>query len=475
MNDWLDAEAHADRALDCYERGLWAEAETELRKALALSPDRPEWHFNLGLTLEAAGRDEEALVHYERAAELMEDETDALLAAGMIANRLGRYQLGIQHFSRALKLDPRCEQALWGTMESQLGLSNHEDVETTYYLSQQSLEQPSARCLATMGESLLQRGQHERAGWCFREAIRLDPNLPRVRARLGEVYAATDQPQRAVQLYLRELRDDPGSIDTLLDYGCLLAELDRHHEAAEKFRRVLELEPANVDAHYELGRLAMRTLRYEQAKFEFELVLKLDTEYPAIRLALSEALVKIGKFEEARGHLREELGQVRSRLADRNSTDDLEMLGRLLLQAGLPADAAAVLDLAGNEEPADAELLRQLALARYQSGDRSGGAAASRRVLRLDPSCVVSMHNLALSALEQRRVRVAAGWVNRGLASGRRDEGLRRLRVRIYLLWAWQLSGRLTRYTSRRAKRFYRWSRMAVRKLTNRRAPTPPV
>ncbi len=470
MNDWMDAESHADRALECYERGLWAEAEAELRKALALNPDRAEWHFNLGLTLEAAGRDEEAIVHYERAADLMEDETDGIIAAGMIANRLGRFEHAIELFSRALKLDPRCEQALWGTMESYLGLGNHEEVETTYYLAQHSIEHHSARCLATMGESLLQRGQHERAGWCFREAIRIDPNLPRVRARLGEVYAATDQPQRAVQLYLRELRDDPGSIETLLDYGCLLAELDRHHESAEKFRRVLELEPGNVDAHYELGRLAMRTLRYEQAKFEFELVLKLDAEYPAIRLALSEALVKLGKLDEARVHLREELGQVRARISDQRSGDDLELLGRLLLAAELPADAASVLEHAVKDDPKDVELLRQLALARFQAGDRAGGAAASRRVLRIDPTCYVSMHNLALSAYEQKRVRVAAAWVNRGLALGRRDEGLRRLRVRIYILSAWQFTGRASRRAAQWTRRMYRWSRMAIRKLTTRRA-----
>jgi len=469
MSEWMDAEAHADRALECYERGLWAEAEAELRKALALNPDRPEWHFNLGLTLEAAGRDEDALVHYERAAELLEDETDPLLAAGMVANRINRFDRAIEHFNAALRLDPRSEQALWGIMESQLSRGEHEEVETTYYLAQQSLEHPSARCLATMGESLLQRGLHDRAGWCFREAIRLDPNLPRVRARLGEVYAATDQPQRAVQLYLRELRDDPGSIDTLLDYGCLLAELDRPHEAAEKFRRVLELEPANVDAHYELGRLAVRTFRFEQSVFEFELVLKLDAEYPAIRLALAESLIKLNRFEEARKHLREELGQLKTQPAEQRNPDDLETLGELLLAAQLPSDAAGVLELALRENTRNVETLRRLALARYQSGDRAGGAAASRRVLRLDPACVVSMHNLALSALQQKRVRVAAEWVRRGLALGKRDEGLRRLRVRIYLLWGWQSLAKNTRRSRAYLRAAARWTRSISHSLITRR------
>ncbi len=51
MSSWFDAEDHADRALEMYERGRWAEAEAELRKAISLNPEQPEWHFNLGLTL----------------------------------------------------------------------------------------------------------------------------------------------------------------------------------------------------------------------------------------------------------------------------------------------------------------------------------------------------------------------------------------------------------------------------------------
>ena len=52
MNSWQDAEQHADRALEMFERERWAEAEIELRKALEIDPDQGDWHFNLGLTLE---------------------------------------------------------------------------------------------------------------------------------------------------------------------------------------------------------------------------------------------------------------------------------------------------------------------------------------------------------------------------------------------------------------------------------------
>ena len=57
MSSWQDAEQHADRALDMFERGRWSEAENELRQALEIAPDQGDWHFNLGLTLERVGRD----------------------------------------------------------------------------------------------------------------------------------------------------------------------------------------------------------------------------------------------------------------------------------------------------------------------------------------------------------------------------------------------------------------------------------
>ena len=89
MRNWQDAEQHADRALDLFERGRWSEAETELRKALDIDPDQGDWHFNLGLTLERCGRDAEALSSYEQASRLLPEAVAPQLAAGSVCLRLG--------------------------------------------------------------------------------------------------------------------------------------------------------------------------------------------------------------------------------------------------------------------------------------------------------------------------------------------------------------------------------------------------
>ncbi|TVQ58389.1 MAG: tetratricopeptide repeat protein, partial [Phycisphaerales bacterium] len=294
MSDWMDAESHADRAFEMYERGMWAEAESELRKALSLNPHQADWHFNLGLTLEAAGRDFDALASYERAIGLADEFPEPLIAAAVVAMRVGRVESAVDWLRRAIELDGTIEAAHAHLIEAQVRLGQHEEAETSFYIAQYALPEPSALCYAAVAEALLQREQYERGGWCLREAMRINPTLPRLRARLGNVYAALGDSRRALHLYLRDLRDDPGNVDTLLDYGELLMEFNRHGEAAEKFRRVLELEPANVDAHFRLGQIASRTKRFERAMVEFELVLKLDPNYPRIRLALAEVLIARG-------------------------------------------------------------------------------------------------------------------------------------------------------------------------------------
>lgn len=435
MSDWLEAEGHADRAQEMFERGRWAEAEAELRKALALNPDQAEWHFNLGLTLEAAGRDTEALAAYTRAAELMPEVPDPLIAAGAACSRLNRFEDALTWLDQALEIELKIEAAYATKIECLTQLGEHDEAETTFYLSQQALDEPSAHCLVAVAESLIIRRKFEHASWCLREAIRHDPTIPRVRARLASVAAATGQHQRAVHLYLRDLRDDPGNIDTLLDYGELLMDLGRLPEAAEKFRRVLELEPANVDAHYRLGHIAMRSRRYEQAHLEFELVIKLDASFPFIRLPLAEALLRRNMPTDARRYLCEAFEQFTDEDSLPMTEDEVTSFGVLLLEADMPEQAIHVLEKTIDVHGDSALRLRKLALAKFRTGDREGGTAISRRVLRIDHDCIVSIHNLALAALEKGQIRLAQGWIARGLRIDRHDEDLRRLRVRAWFAW----------------------------------------
>ncbi len=428
MTNWQDAEQHADRALDLFERGRWSEAETELRKALDLDPDQGDWHFNLGLTLERCGRDAEALSSYEQASRLLPEAVGPQLAAGSACLRLARFKDAIDWLEYVLTQDQACETAWAMLIDARTSLDDHDGAETTFYLAQDALEETSAIVLVSMCESLLIRELWDRAAWCAREAMKLDQDVQGGRIRLASALIAKGEGQQASQLLLRELRQDPGNIQALLLHADLLVETGRHQEAMMKLHRILEMEPANVQAHVRAGAIAMEDQRWEESFIAWGLVRRLDPSHPTASLYLAKTLLAMGRNETARPILQERL----DRMGDSESRESKLEMATLLLQAGEPAMAVPLLDELAKDR-SDTEQLRLLAVALFASDQRDEGAAVSRRVLRLQPDCIASMHNLALAAFSSNRYKSAWGWVQKGLKVDANDEELRRLRSR--LIW----------------------------------------
>lgn len=431
MNDWFDAEQHVERAHELYEAGRWDEAETELREALALNPYRAEWHFNLGLTLEAAGRWEHAIRAFRDAHALEPRDYQTTLLIGVNSLRVDQPTQAIEWLTHAQANDTTRADPFVYRIEAYARLNDHEQAELMFYRALQ-LDGDHALAYANMAESLIDRGLYDRAVYCLREAASLDPTLARIHARLGQAYAETGRYERARQLFLRELRDNPGDVDTLLDLGCLLVQMNRLAEAGEKMRRVLELDSDCVDAHYYLSDLAVRQQRWKDAIAGYRLVLRLDPNYPEVRRRLARLLIDEDEVGQARRLLRAELLDWRRSPANL-LPDDLDDLGRLLLDVRLPKEAARVFAVLTDKRPQDASAWHHLGLAMLQTGDRAIGVAACKRAIRIDANHVSALHNLALAHLQDRKWSRARSYVKRALRVTPDDPALKRLRLTLKL------------------------------------------
>lgn len=433
MSNWQEAEQHADRALDMYERERWSEAESELRKALDIDPDQGDWHFNLGLTLERIGRDEEALSSYEQASRIIAESVDPQLAAGSTCLRLSRFDDAIQWFERVIALQASLESAWAMLIDAHAMLDNHDAAETTFYMAQDALKEPSAHVLIAMSGSLLSRSLFDRAVWCAREALKIDATVFGGRLRLASALVATGQGQQASQMLLQELREDPGNVQALLLHADVLAESGKTNEALMKLHRVLELEPANVDAHIRAGNFAMEEERWEEAFIAWGLVRRLSPSHPTACLHVAQALLAMNRPTAASPLLQEYVGKM-----DESATPQERILiSELLLTSNEPALAITLLEplqsTISDDEVLKVKSLRLFAVSLFADGRVDDGSVVSRRVLRYDPNCIASIHNLALAAVKQKHYRVAWGWVRRGLSVDPIDNDIRRLRSR--LVW----------------------------------------
>jgi len=438
LNDWVDAEQHVERAHEAYEQGRWDVAESELRHALSLNPYQAEWHFNLGLTLDAAGRHAEAARAFVDAHELRPEDGQTALLAGVNLVRSDRAKEALPWLELAAEREPDSTAPYVHRIDAYSDLGDHEQAELMFYLGQQ-INPEDGELYAAMGENLLRREEYERAVWCLREAIRLAPDLPRIQARLAEAYAKTGRQERARQLYMRELRQDPGDIDTLLDLGELLVDMSRFEEAGEKFRRVLELEPDNQDAHAALGDLAIRRGQIDEAIVQYDVVLRLDKGFPEARRRLADLLLQRGPdddLDRARELLREELAEEHAE-PEKFRPEDLDDLGQLLLDADMAHEAARVFRrLVDTREQAgtpDHLAHHHLSVALFETGDFEAGMAEAREALRLQPRFVPAMHNIAYAHLKQHQWMRARYWVRQAIRLAPDDASLRRLRFKLRL------------------------------------------
>lgn len=430
MNDWSEAEQRVERAHEFFELGRWDDAESELRTALSLNPYQPEWHFNLGLTLDAAGRFEKAAQAFDDAFELDQTNEQAPLMSAAALLRAGDAETALDRLGRSLAIDPDLVDAWAYRIDAFAALGRHDEAEEAFYQGQQ-LDADSAVLYASMAESLLDRGLNDKAVWCLREAARLDPSLPRIEARLASAYTQTGRHERARQLFLRELRRDPGDIDTLLDLGDLLFDMNRLAEAREKYSRVLEIEPDNADAHAALGELFAHSGASEEAITEFDLVVRIDPADSGSSRRLAGLLLDRGNDEDlvrARRLIESQLRRLRVE-PDALSPDALQELGCLLLDAGRAGDATRVFAALVERTPGDALAWHRVSVAHFETGKVEEGLAAARRALRLNPRSVAVMHNLAVAHIRSGQIARARYWIRQALSVDPDDQPIRRLRA----------------------------------------------
>ncbi len=104
-------------------------------------------------------------------------------------------------------------------------------------------------------------------------------------------------------------RDEPGATDPesayeLLERGRALAARRHHAQAAVVLARADRLEPGHGSILEPLGRAYFMSGQVERARETFEALLVVDPSSHYGHYALGRALVRLGRVDEARTHLR---------------------------------------------------------------------------------------------------------------------------------------------------------------------------
>jgi len=446
MNDWVNAEQHAERARTFFQNGEWDKALAELSRAIELNPEQGEWHFGMGLTLDALSRFTEAIASYEQALHLRGDDPEVMMHIAIDSIHLGHFDVAVQWLERCNELNPQFEPGYCYRIAAFAQLGDHERAEEMFYLARQ-IQDECPHCYDHLAHSLEARGLSDKAIWCWQQTLRLAPDHADVRASLGRAHVRKGQLERAGVYFEQQLAHHPDDLGTRLHLGRLQMNTDRWSEAGRTFRSILDVNPLHVESHSALSEIAMHSGHIEEVISQCQLTAQLDPDYPGIHHRWALALLLRGQFDRACSTLSLELDK-----PDHSPKQAID-ISRTLMDIGMMPQAIALLgrviqevdferqhDIThplahvGHGEDASQTLATMLVHRGYAylvTGCREAGIADCRRALKLVPGNALTLHNLAMAYLEGGQLKRAASFHRKAAALRPKDAMIRRMKMRI--------------------------------------------
>jgi tetratricopeptide (TPR) repeat protein/serine/threonine protein kinase len=312
--------------------------------AVALRPESPGAHLNLGLALQNKGRLDEAIAEYREAIRIKKDYAAAHGNLGTALSGKRKLAEADAEFREAVRLRPN-----------------------------------EPRAHMNLGNNLHEQGKLTEAEAELRLALRLRPDYVTARYSLGRALVHQRKHAEAEVEYREVLRLRAGWPDAHLELGIALFEQRKYAEAAAQYWDALRLKPDFPEAHYNLGNALLHLRKVAEAEAAFRQALRLRPGFPEAYFNLGLALQYQGKPAEAEAKYREALrlrpGWPRA----------LAQLGITLFEQGKDAEAEAQSRDALRLRPDMSEAHNNLGNALRHQGKLGEAEAEYREAIRLAP------------------------------------------------------------------------------------------
>lgn len=210
-----DLEALLGQAL--VHEGSLDEGRIHLEQALKHAPDHHEAHRALGDLEFAAGRESEALPHYEKAILAPNIDKQTLTRLGLARMARKQYDLAAEAFERVVKIDPEANDA-----RLQLGI---------VYFRLRRLTEAAA---------------------LFNRVLKLNPDIADAHYYLGDIARWQAKETESLAAYYRALKINPQHADANFRLGNYFLQKNQHEQAKRHFQAALQGAPDDPRLKYGL-------------------------------------------------------------------------------------------------------------------------------------------------------------------------------------------------------------------------------
>lgn len=231
--------SHAFRNLEA----LW-------RDTISKNPEAWLAQANLGSTLAAEGKYDEAMTHCYEALRMNPTHPWIHCVLGTTLAGQRRFGEAISHFSEALRLDPDFAQA--HQAHNDLGLSLDEtgrfEEARHHFLKAIEIRPDFAAAHANLGLGLAKRGRLDEGIYHFRRAVAKDPDFADAHYNLGVALALQGRENEAFEALSEAVRLNPRSSEGHLNLGSIYARQGQLEKAIKHFAEALRMKPDSAEA-----------------------------------------------------------------------------------------------------------------------------------------------------------------------------------------------------------------------------------
>ncbi len=186
----------------------WRDSVTLFSRALEVTKDNPVAENNLGLALTTLGKRSQAIEHFKKALRLEPKWADAHHNLAIAYLGEGKFINAARHFQEALKID-----------------SQHAQAHNNY------------------GALLLQQGRFEEATMHFNKALEAKQDYAKAHVNLGILLGLKGKHRESIEHYQKAIELDPFLADAHYNLAITLGEQGKMREAIEQCRAALRLKP----------------------------------------------------------------------------------------------------------------------------------------------------------------------------------------------------------------------------------------
>lgn len=343
-------------------------------------------HHQAGRLLQAAQLYHEILQQYP-------DRIDVLQLLGIIAAESDNYELAIECFSKALKVNPLIPDCYYN-LGNVLQLQGRQEEAIAYYKQALTLNPNYAKVHNNLGLAMDKQGNIEAAIASYRQAIALEPNCAEFHGNLADALQEQQRLEEAIFYYRQAITLQPNCAEFYSNLASTLQMQNHFEEAIAYYQQALTLQPNSAEIHNYLGVALQQQKRIEEAMAHYQQALSLEPNAPGPHINLGNVLREQGQLQTAITHYQQALA------LDPDFPEAHYVLGTALAEQGQLQTAITHYQQALALNPNYLDAYNNLGVTLMEQGQLQAAITYYQQALALNPNSPHVHYNLSVALLK---------------------------------------------------------------------------